>query len=79
MSDSIRLGLQEKQATSIFVAHKLKSVADADQIFVLDNGRVVEQGSHPDLITKSGGLYRNMWEFQEAKQEERVEQVLKKH
>jgi ATP-binding cassette subfamily B protein len=44
----------------ITIAHRLSTVVDADRIFVLDHGRVVEQGSHEALLAM-GGRYARMW------------------
>ena len=51
------------QYTSVVIAHRLSTVVDADQIFVLDRGRIVEQGTHTGLLTK-GGQYSNLWVLQ---------------
>lgn len=48
--------LMLKKRTSIFVAHRLKTVADADVIIVLSDGAVAEQGTHSELL-EQGGLY----------------------
>ena len=55
-----------KSHTSLFIAHRLSTIQDADVIFVMENGRIVEQGSHRELI-ENGNLYRYMWEKQTAK------------
>ena len=49
-----------KGRTVIMIAHRLSTVVGADQILVLDKGRIVEQGSHSVLST-AGGLYARMW------------------
>ena len=49
--------------TSIVIAHRLSTVASADRIVLLDGGRIVEEGSHDDLMARSGD-YRHMVELQ---------------
>ena len=52
-------------ATSVFIAHRLKTIQDADQIIVLNNGRAVEVGTHDALLLQRG-VYKDMWEAQES-------------
>ena len=54
--------------TSIVIAHRLSTVVDADQIVVLDQGRVAERGTHAQLLRKRG-LYADMWERQQSERE----------
>ncbi|MBK9124775.1 MAG: ABC transporter ATP-binding protein [Chloroflexi bacterium] len=49
--------------TSIVIAHRLSTILSADQIFVMDRGRVVERGTHSELLAL-GGLYANLYETQ---------------
>ena len=49
--------------TSIVIAHRLSTILAADQILVMDRGRVVERGTHPDLFSQ-GGLYAHLYETQ---------------
>nr|QNH67873.1 ATP-binding cassette transporter subfamily B member 7 [Brachionus rotundiformis] len=50
--------------TSICIAHRLITVIDADEIFVLENGKVAERGSHKQLISKPSSLYHTLWQKQ---------------
>ncbi|KFB48636.1 hypothetical protein ZHAS_00016628 [Anopheles sinensis] len=49
--------------TSICIAHRLSTVMDADEILVLENGRVCQRGTHDQLL-RSGGLYTKLWDTQ---------------
>lgn len=49
--------------TSICIAHRLSTVIDADEILVLENGRIADRGTHAELLLK-GGLYENLWRTQ---------------
>ena len=55
--------------TVLMIAHRLSTVVEADEILVLEEGRVVERGAHADLIAR-GGRYAQMWRRQEAEREE---------
>ncbi|KAI0671372.1 P-loop containing nucleoside triphosphate hydrolase protein [Trametes maxima] len=55
--------LHEKARTSIFIAHRLRTVVESDLIIVLKDGQVVEQGTHEELM-RAGGLYYSMWQQQ---------------
>ncbi len=57
-----------RQRTSLVIAHRLSTVVDADQIVVLDEGRVAERGTHAQLLRKNG-LYAEMWARQQSEQE----------
>ncbi len=56
--------------TTLVIAHRLSTVVDADQILVMDQGRIVERGTHTELL-RAGGAYKAMWELQ---QQEAAEQ-----
>jgi ABC-type transport system involved in Fe-S cluster assembly fused permease/ATPase subunit len=58
-----------KNRTTLVIAHRLSTVADAQQILVLDHGRIVERGTHQSLLA-ANGLYAQMWERQQARQDE---------
>jgi ATP-binding cassette subfamily B protein len=56
-----------KGRTSIIVAHRLSTILECDSILVLDNGRLVEQGSHQELLDRRGA-YHNLYTLQISKQ-----------
>ncbi len=59
-----------KDRTTVTVAHRLSTVVDADEILVLEAGRIVERGSHPDLLKKNG-RYADMWARQQQQEKAR--------
>jgi ATP-binding cassette subfamily B protein len=58
-----------QRRTTIVIAHRLSTVVHADQIVVLDDGRVAERGTHAELLRR-GGLYAEMWARQAQEQDE---------
>ncbi len=60
------LAEQARGRTTIAVTHRLGTVRDADAIVVLDRGRVVQQGTHDELVADADGLYRELWDKQQG-------------
>jgi ATP-binding cassette subfamily B protein len=58
-----------KNRTTMVIAHRLSTIADAQQILVLDHGKIVERGTHATLLAREG-LYAQMWERQQARGEQ---------
>ncbi|KAK9469859.1 P-loop containing nucleoside triphosphate hydrolase protein [Lipomyces arxii] len=56
--------IREKERTSVFIAHRLRTIHDSDSIIVLKGGSMAEQGTHNELISKNG-VYTGMWQAQE--------------
>ena len=57
-----------RSRTSLIIAHRLSTVVEADEILVMEGGRIVERGGHPDLLAKQG-VYAHMWALQQQKHE----------
>ena len=66
----IRSALENKYgtATIILISHRVSTLSKADNILVLEHGRILEQGKHEELI-RSGGLYQRIYEIQSGAEE----------
>ncbi|MBU0706616.1 ABC transporter ATP-binding protein/permease [Patescibacteria group bacterium] len=53
-----------KNKTTLVIAHRLSTITKMDRILVLQNGQIIEDGVHADLIHYKSGLYRKLWELQ---------------
>ena len=57
-----------RNKTALVIAHRLSTIVDAHQILVMENGRILERGSHAELLAL-GGRYADMWGLQQAQEE----------
>lgn len=69
--------------TTIAIAHRLSTIQKMDRIIVIDNGKIIEQGGHDELLLTQDSLYRKLWELQaggflakEDDDEEKAEEVV---
>ena len=53
--------------TTLVIAHRLSTIADAQQILVMDKGRIVERGTHRELLAQQG-VYAQMWALQQQEE-----------
>ncbi|WP_297323767.1 ABC transporter ATP-binding protein/permease [Nitrosomonas sp.] len=63
-----------RNRTTLTIAHRLSTIADADQILVMDHGRIIEQGTHQQLLA-TNGTYAHMWELQQQEETDKRHQV----
>ena len=61
---NINATLLDSHRTAIFVAHRLRTISNCDVIFVLQDGKVSEQGTHEQLFAREESLYRDLWDSQ---------------
>jgi len=60
--------------TTLTIAHRLSTIADADQIVVMDKGRIIERGNHQELLVAKG-FYAHMWELQQQEEQHKTHLV----
>jgi ATP-binding cassette subfamily B protein len=53
-----------KDKTTIVIAHRLSTIQKMDRIIVIDNGKIIEQGNHAELLENKNSLYKKLWELQ---------------
>ena len=65
IQDSLNLLIEDKSKTVIAIAHRLSTLKHMDRIIVLDKGKIVEEGTHDELLKNKNSLYKKLWELQE--------------
>ncbi len=63
-----------RERTTLVIAHRLSTIADAHQILVMEQGRIIERGTHAALLM-AGGAYAQMWERQRARQDDEPQET----
>jgi ATP-binding cassette subfamily B protein len=63
--------------TTFSIAHRLSTIKDADKIVVLEDGRIVERGTHSDLLAEDG-LYAHLWGVQAGEIDELPEEFIER-
>ena len=53
-----------KGKTTIMIAHRLSTLRDADKLIVIEHGKVAEEGTHRELLSKEGGVYHKLYALQ---------------
>jgi ATP-binding cassette subfamily B protein len=75
INETIRQVSAQKQQITILIAHRLSTIMHADTIYVLEKGRIIEQGSHDELVEKKG-LYYAMWRQQIGERERKSQTII---
>ncbi len=65
IQESLNLLIEDKNKTVIAIAHRLSTIKHMDRIIVLDRGKIVEEGTHDELINNQNSIYKKLWELQE--------------
>ncbi|KAF1315590.1 Multidrug resistance protein abc superfamily, partial [Globisporangium splendens] len=65
--------MEKTQMTTLVIAHRLSTIRHADKIFVLNDGHIVESGSHDEIVQIEDGIYRNMYTIQQLRSKEEEE------
>ena len=64
IQDSLNILIKDKNKTVIAIAHRLSTLKHMDRIIVLDQGKIIEEGTHSQLIKRPNSLYNQLWKLQ---------------
>lgn len=65
IQDSLNFFIEDKKRTVIAIAHRLSTLKHMDRILVLDKGKIIQEGTHEQLINDPHSLYKMLWDYQE--------------
>ena len=65
IQESLNLLIEDKSKTVIAIAHRLSTLKHMDRIIVMDKGKIIEEGTHDELLKNKNSLYKKLWELQE--------------
>jgi ATP-binding cassette subfamily B protein len=68
VAKTIKSGLKENKCTTLIISHNLMNIMDADNIIVLDKGKIIQEGNHQKLINEEG-LYKDIFNLQQSLKE----------
>jgi ATP-binding cassette subfamily B protein len=66
IQDSLNFLIESKGKTVIAIAHRLSTLKHMDRILIMDKGKIIEEGTHQQLLHNHKGLYKKLWKFQEV-------------
>ena len=66
IQDSLNFLIESKGKTVIAIAHRLSTLKHMDRILIMDKGKIIEEGTHQELLHNHKGLYKKLWKFQEV-------------
>lgn len=58
--------IERQEKTVIAIAHRLSTLKHMDRILIIDKGKIIEEGTHQELLNSHKGLYKKLWKFQEV-------------